>query len=145
MPCHRDFKHLIEVAIVKGAVPSHADERTAHEGGDGCRIEVLHQQVHVLRTGSAPLEEIGEALDRHVGEREQPVKLDIEVIAQLPEHKAADPEHTAIFAILQRYNRVNLLVPVGAPHMYHAAVEGKSARLTALGEHYRRLVKKGLL
>lgn len=62
-----------------------------------------------------------------------------------PEHKAADPEHTAIFAILQRYNRVNLLVPVGAPHMYHAAVEGKNARLTALGEHYRRLVEKGLL
>jgi hypothetical protein len=62
-----------------------------------------------------------------------------------PEHKDADPEHTAVFAILQKYNRVNLLVPVGAPHMYHAAIESKSAKLTATGEHYRRLVAQGLI
>jgi hypothetical protein len=52
-----------------------------------------------------------------------------------------DPEHTKIFAVLQKYNRLNLLVPVGAPHMWHAAMEGKACRLTALGEHYRRLVE----
>jgi hypothetical protein len=46
------------------------------------------------------------------------------------------------FAILQRYNRLNLLVPVDAPHMWNAAMESKSCRLTALGEHYRRLVEK---
>jgi uncharacterized caspase-like protein len=51
-----------------------------------------------------------------------------------------DPEKTAIFALLQKYNRVGLLVPEGAPHMWHAAMEGKTVRLTALGEHYRRLV-----
>jgi len=53
-----------------------------------------------------------------------------------------DPENTRIFAILQRYNRLNLLAPVGAPHMWHAAMESKACRLTALGEHYRRLVQK---
>lgn len=53
-----------------------------------------------------------------------------------------DPEKTRTFAILQRYNRLNLLVPVGAPHMWNAAMESKSCRLTALGEHYRRLVEK---
>ncbi|WP_306546019.1 caspase family protein [Desulfobulbus sp.] len=53
-----------------------------------------------------------------------------------------DPERTRTFAILQRYNRLNLLVPVGAPHMWNAAMESKSCRLTALGEHYRRLVEK---
>jgi hypothetical protein len=52
-----------------------------------------------------------------------------------------DPEHTKIFAVLQKYNRLNLLVPVGAPHMWHAAMECKACRLTALGEHYRRLVE----
>lgn len=52
-----------------------------------------------------------------------------------------DPEHTKIFSVLQKYNRLNLLVPVGAPHMWHAAMEGKTCRLTALGEHYRRLVE----
>ena len=54
-----------------------------------------------------------------------------------------DPENTRTFAILQRYNRLNLLVPVDAPHMWHAAMESKSCRLTVLGEHYRRLIEKG--
>lgn len=58
---------------------------------------------------------------------------------------APDPEHTAIFAILQKYNRVGLLVPEGAPHMWHAAMESRPVRLTALGEHYRRLVAKDLI
>ena len=53
-----------------------------------------------------------------------------------------DPENTAKFAVLQQYNRVNLLVPVGAPHMWHAAMESKGCKLTALGEHYRRLVER---
>jgi len=53
-----------------------------------------------------------------------------------------NPENTRVFAILQRYNRLNLLVPVGAPHMWNAAMESKACRLTALGEHYQRLVAK---
>lgn len=52
------------------------------------------------------------------------------------------PENTRAFAILQRYNRLNLVAPVGAPHMWHAAMQSKSCKLTALGEHYRRLVFK---
>ena len=52
-------------------------------------------------------------------------------------------KNTEVFAILQQYNRVNLLVPVGARHMWNAAMEGKGCKLTALGEHYRRLVAKG--
>lgn len=59
-----------------------------------------------------------------------------------PEGPNPDAEHTAIFRILQRYNRVNLVIPVGAPHMYHAAMENRSCKLTVLGEHYRRLVEK---
>ena len=51
-------------------------------------------------------------------------------------------DNTTIFSILQKYNRLNLLVPVGAKHMWNAAMESKSCRLTALGEHYRRLVEK---
>ncbi|MDZ7860606.1 MAG: caspase family protein [Candidatus Krumholzibacteriota bacterium] len=55
------------------------------------------------------------------------------------------PEHTEIFAILQSYNRLNLLVPVDAPHMWHAAMNSKTVKLTALGEHYRRLVEEKLI
>ena len=54
-----------------------------------------------------------------------------------------DPENNRVFAILQRFNRLNLLVPADAPHMWNAAMESKSCRLTVLGEHYRRLTEKG--
>jgi hypothetical protein len=56
-----------------------------------------------------------------------------------------DPKKTSIFRILQKFNRVNLVVPIDAPHMYHAAMESKACKLTATGEHYRRLVKDGLI
>ncbi|KAB8195638.1 CHAT domain-containing protein [Lysobacter maris] len=66
-----------------------------------------------------------------------------------PELKGRDPdmpapvaENTRKFAILQRYSRLNLVVPVDAPHMWHAAMQGKACKLTVLGEHYRRLVEK---
>jgi hypothetical protein len=52
-------------------------------------------------------------------------------------------ENTKIFAILQKYNRLNLLRPVDADHMWNAAMESKACKLTPLGEHYRRLVEKG--
>ena len=53
---------------------------------------------------------------------------------------APNPVNTAKFAVLQKYNRVNLVVPVDAPHMWHAAMGNKTCKLTVLGEHYRRLV-----
>lgn len=58
-----------------------------------------------------------------------------------PESDSSNPSNTSIFSVLQKYNRVNLLVPINAPHMYHAAMESKSCKLTVLGEHYRRLVE----
>ena len=56
-----------------------------------------------------------------------------------------NPENVPVFEILQKYNRVGLLVPEGAPHMWHAAMQSKTVRLTALGEHYRRLAAKELI
>jgi len=47
------------------------------------------------------------------------------------------------FAILQKFNRVYLVVPVGEMHMYYAAMNSKSCKLTDLGKHYWRLVNKG--
>lgn len=51
-------------------------------------------------------------------------------------------ENTRIFSILQSYNRLNLLVPIGVRNMWNAAMESKTCKLTGLGEHYRRLVSK---
>jgi len=57
-----------------------------------------------------------------------------------PESKNPIKENTEKFAILQKYNRINLVVPVDAPHIYHAAIESKSCKLTVLGEFYWKLV-----
>jgi hypothetical protein len=56
-----------------------------------------------------------------------------------------DPKKTVVFAVLQRYVKINLVRPVGAPHMWHAAMQSKSCELTVLGEHYRKLVANGLI
>lgn len=64
---------------------------------------------------------------------------------QNPEIPPPDPVNTATFRVLQKYVRVNLVRPVGAPHMWHAAMEGKSCELTVLGQHYWNLVNKGLI
>jgi hypothetical protein len=56
-----------------------------------------------------------------------------------------DPINTATFAVLQKYVKVNLVRPVGAPHMWHAAIQSTSCELTVLGQHYWNLVAKGLI
>jgi hypothetical protein len=60
-----------------------------------------------------------------------------------PDFPAPDPVNTEKFAVLQKLNRVNLVVPVREEHMYYAAWNSTACRLTPLGEHYRRLVQRG--
>lgn len=59
--------------------------------------------------------------------------------------KDVNKEHEAIFAILQRYVKLNLVVPVDEEHMYYAAINYKSCKLTAQGQHYWNLVKKSTI
>jgi len=54
----------------------------------------------------------------------------------------ADPNNVEIFKNLQKFQSVGLVVPVGEDHMYYAAQNSKSCKLTALGYHYWRLVKE---
>jgi hypothetical protein len=56
-------------------------------------------------------------------------------------HESAIDENVTIFKNLQKFERVGLVVPVGEEHMYYAAINSKSCKLTALGLHYWRLVK----
>lgn len=53
----------------------------------------------------------------------------------------ANPMHVSIFKELQLFESVGLVEPVGTEHMYFAAMENKSCKLTALGLHYWRLSK----
>jgi len=54
----------------------------------------------------------------------------------------ANSKNVAIFKDLQKLQSVGLIVPVDAEFMYYAAMEFKSCKLTTLGQHYWRLVKK---
>ena len=59
------------------------------------------------------------------------------------EHSVVQPyanvEHVAIFKELQLFESVGLVEPVGTEHMYFAAMNNTSCKLTALGAHYWRL------
>jgi hypothetical protein len=58
---------------------------------------------------------------------------------------APDPAKNRVFAALQEMTRVNLVRPVGAPHMWHAAMQSKGCELTVLGQHYWNLVQEDLI
>jgi uncharacterized caspase-like protein len=62
-----------------------------------------------------------------------------------PSLEPIDPVREAIFATLQRYRAAKLAEPIGAEHMYFAALEGKECRLTPLGKHYWWMAKQDLL
>ena len=70
---------------------------------------------------------------------EDEVKLD-------PSFEFADPRkveaNVKILQNLQEMVKVGLVVPVGEKHMYFAAMNSKSCKLTAMGYKYWRLVKE---
>lgn len=47
------------------------------------------------------------------------------------------------FGQLQTLYRIHLVTPVGATHMYDAAMQSKACRLTSTGRYYWRLAKEG--
>ena len=65
------------------------------------------------------------------------------------DHRIVEPyavqKNTKTFELLQKYVGVGLVKPVGADHMYFAAMESKQCRLTELGKQYWRLANSGIL
>jgi hypothetical protein len=62
-----------------------------------------------------------------------------------PDAEPRHAEHEKVFAILQKCRAAKLVEPVGAEHMYFAAMEGRACRLTPLGRHYWRMAREGRL
>jgi Caspase domain len=56
-----------------------------------------------------------------------------------PEH----PEHELIFSHLQAMRAIGLVEPIGEKHLYDAAMNNKSCRLTPMGKFYWSLVEAG--
>ncbi len=66
-----------------------------------------------------------------------------------PSYEFTDPSHdddkVTIMKDLQKFVNVGLVIPVDEEHMYFAAMNSKSCRLTALGFQYWRLVTEKLV
>jgi hypothetical protein len=58
---------------------------------------------------------------------------------------AAIPEHVADYQVLVSYRNARLIEVSNHEHLYYAAIESGSVRLTALGRHYWRLAIEGRL
>jgi hypothetical protein len=59
-----------------------------------------------------------------------------------PTEDPRDADAEQIFGCLQKCNRVKLVEPVGEEHMYFAAINNKSCRLTPMGRCYWELAKR---
>lgn len=59
--------------------------------------------------------------------------------------ESAIDTNCSIFKDLQKFGSEGLVKPVGEEHMYFAAINSKSCKLTALGYQYWRLVKENKL
>ena len=135
-------------AVTPGSVYAHIDQSLGPWGGQRPVFKTNISKFVSLRTVQAPialqeLQRISEFFPEPGFEFQLNPSFEPERCGQDPDMVAPDPINTAIFAILQRFNRVNLVVPVDAPHMYHAAMQSRSCKLTVLGEHYRKLAESG--
>lgn len=97
------------------------------------------RRMVTLRTASPPLDfSVLRNIAKYFPERDTEYQLEP---SYEPTDPSSTPEHEKIFADLQRMRNAGLVIPVDAEHMYYAAVNSKSCRLTALGRYYWRLAK----
>ncbi|WP_174291599.1 caspase family protein [Sphingomonas bacterium] len=139
--------------ITPGSVYAHIDQSLGPWGGQRPVFKTNVESFVSLREAIPPIAlENLRALATHFPYAAYVLPLDPSFEPERSPEQAADPAiappdpaKTAAFAVLQRYVRVNLVRPVGAPHMWHAAMQSRGCELTVLGQHYRDLVAKGLI
>src|SRR5262245_25815319 len=73
-PIHAEVEHLVEVAVVEAAVPSHRDERPAHDPRNRGGVEGVDQTLHVTLEIPRRREPFQVAADRHVRDAVQRVE-----------------------------------------------------------------------
>lgn len=69
----------------------------------------------------------------------EPLSLSLEYEPEVEPH---DEEKEKVFRDLQRFRDAGLVEPIGAEHMYYAAMQSKACGLTTLGKYYWRLVNE---
>jgi hypothetical protein len=139
--------------VTPGSVYAHIDQSLGPWGGQRPVFKTNVKSFVSLRKAAPPiaLDELLQ-LATHFPQPGHKLQLDPSFEPERSQEQRDDltipppnPANTAVFKILQNYVRVNLVRPVDAPHMWHAAMESKSCELTILGEHYRTLVAEKLI
>jgi hypothetical protein len=139
--------------VTPGSVYAHIDQSLGPWGGQRPVFKTNVKTFVSLRKAAAPIPLADlQALATHFPSADHQIPLDPAYEPERSQEQLADatlprpdPLKTAVFAVLQKYVKVNLVRPVDAPHMWHAAMQRKSCELTVLGQHYRRLVADGLI
>ena len=139
--------------VTPGSVYAHIDQSLGPWGGQRPVFKTNVKSFVSLRKATPPIA-LAELLQlaTHFPQPGYKFQLDPSFEKERSKEQREDPNmpapdfaNTAVFTVLQNYVKVNLVRPVGAPHMWHAAMESKSCELTVLGEHYRTLVAKDLI
>ncbi len=139
--------------VTPGSVYAHIDQSLGPWGGQRPLFKTNVRSFVSLREATPPisLDDL-KALAKHFPSASYQFPLDPSFEPERSSDQIDDPSipppnplNTSIFAVLQRYARVNLVRPVDAPHMWHAAMQRKACELTVLGQHYRNLVAQGLI
>jgi hypothetical protein len=139
--------------VTPGSVYAHIDQSLGPWGGQRPMFKTNVKSFVSLRKASPPIALADlQALAMHFPRADYDFPLDPAFEPERcqeqqldPAIPPPDPKKTAVFAVLQRYVKVNLVRPVGETHMWHAAMNSKSCELTVLGQHYRQLVAEKLI
>ena len=139
--------------VTPGSVYAHIDQSLGPWGGQRPMFKTNVKSFVSLRKANAPIPLADlQALATHFPTPDYTFPLDPAYEPERSTEQASDPtipppdpQKTAVFKVLQRYVKVNLVRPVGEEHMWHAAMNRKACELTVLGEHYQRLVAGGLI
>ena len=80
---HGKSKCQIEVAVIKGAIPSHAELAAAHQPFYREGIKRLPEKLHVTLLLLFPDQVCPKSSQGHIGDREKVGKRDVKPLAQL--------------------------------------------------------------
>jgi len=139
--------------VTPGSVYAHIDQSLGPWAGQRPVFKTNVQTFVSLRKATPPIPLVDlQALATHFPQEGYVFPLDPSFEPERNEEQRKDstiappdPVKTAVFATLQNYVKVNLVRPLGAPHMWHAAMQSKACELTVLGEHYRNLVANRMI
>lgn len=139
--------------ISPGSIYAHIDQSLGPWAGQRPVFKTNVQKFVSLRKAASPIPLADlQSLSIHFPTPQHQIQLDPSFEPERSEEQKKDqkipppdPIKTTVFAVLQRYVKVGLVRPIGAPHMWHAAMQSKACELTVLGEHYRQLVEDGMI